>query len=170
MSTLAAIGSNGRALIWGNDGTATGSWVATDAPTGYERITREWQFQEKNGNIGNVKIAYPATSVPAGFTGTLMMLVDTDSAFAAGATAYTGTLNAGNWEFTVDMADMAYMTFAKSVPTDTTPPVISGSGPSHSPITIVIRDPRSLQQLRQDRSILGIAELSHTTQSLSHDT
>ncbi len=127
MSTLAAIGSNGRALIWGNDGTATGSWVATDAPTGYERITREWQFQEKNGNIGNVKIAYPATSVPAGFTGTLMMLVDTDSAFAAGATAYTGTLNAGNWEFTVDIADMDYITFTKSVPTDTTPPVISGA-------------------------------------------
>jgi hypothetical protein len=94
---------------------------------GYQRITREWQFQEKNGNIGNVKIAYPVASVPAGFTGTLMMLVDTDSTFASGPVAYTGTLNAGNWEFTVDMADMSYMTFAKSIPTDTTPPVISGA-------------------------------------------
>jgi hypothetical protein len=74
-----------------------------------------------------VKIAYPIASVPAGFTGTLMMLVDNDSTFATGATAYTGTLNAGNWEFTVDVTDMTYMTFAKVIPTDTTPPVISGS-------------------------------------------
>ena len=64
-------------------------------------------------------------SVPAGFTGTLMMLVDSNSVFASGATAYTGTLNAGNWEFTVDVVDMIYMTFAKSVPTDTTPPSIT---------------------------------------------
>jgi hypothetical protein len=125
VSTLGVIGINYQSLIWANDGTATGAWVATDAPAGYQRITREWQFQEKNGNIGNVKIAYPVASVPAGFTGTLMMLVDSDGTFATGATAYTGTLNAGNWEFTIDIADMAYMTFAKSVPTDTIPPVIN---------------------------------------------
>jgi hypothetical protein len=127
VNSVGAIGTNYRSLLWANDGTATGAWVAIDAPTGYQRITREWQFQEKNGNIGNVKIAYPVASVPAGFTGTLMMLVDTDSTFASGPVAYTGTLNAGNWEFTVDMADMSYMTFAKSIPTDTTPPVISGA-------------------------------------------
>jgi hypothetical protein len=56
-----------------------------------------------------------------------MMLVDSDGTFATGSTAYTGTLNAGNWEFTVNIADMEYMTFAKAIVTDTTPPVISGS-------------------------------------------
>jgi hypothetical protein len=125
VGSVSAIGTNYQSLLWANDGTATGSWVATDAPSGYQRITREWQFQEKNGNLGNVKIAYPVASVPAGFTGTLMMLVDADGTFAAGASVYTGTLNAGNWEFTVDVADTTYMTFAKSVPTDTTPPVIN---------------------------------------------
>jgi hypothetical protein len=125
VSSVSAIGTNYQSLLWANDGTATGSFIVTDAPTGYQRITREWQFQEKNGNIGNVKVSYPVGSVPVGFTGTLMMLVDADGTFAAGATAYTGTLNAGNWEFTVDVADTAYMTFAKSVPTDTTPPVIN---------------------------------------------
>ncbi len=125
VGTIGVIGTNYQSLLWSNDGTATGSWVATDAPTGYQRITREWQFQEKNGNIGNAKIAYPLASVPVGFTGTLMMLIDADGTFAAGASVYTGTLNAGNWEFTIDVGDMSYMTFAKSVPTDTTPPVIN---------------------------------------------
>jgi hypothetical protein len=127
VGSIAAIGTNYQSLLWANDATATGSFVVTDAPTGYQRITREWQFQEKNGNLGNVKVSYPVASVPAGFTGTLMMLVDSDGTFATGATAYTGTLSAGNWEFTVDIADMVYMTFAKLVPTDTIPPVISGS-------------------------------------------
>jgi hypothetical protein len=65
VNTVGAIGTNYQSLLWANDGTATGTWVATDAPTGYQRITREWQFQEKNTNIGNVKIAYPVASVPA---------------------------------------------------------------------------------------------------------
>ncbi len=96
-----------------------------DSPPGYQHIAREWQFQKKNGNIGDVKIAYPVASVPAGFTGTLMMLVDTDGVFTTGASAYTGTLNLGNWEFTLNIADMQYITFAKSVFTDTVAPVIN---------------------------------------------
>jgi hypothetical protein len=123
VGSVSAIGTNYQSLLWANDGTATGSFVATDAPTGYQRITREWQFQEKNGNLGNVKIAYPATSLPSGAVSPIYMLVDADGTFAAGATAYTGTLNAGNWEFTVNMADMQYITFAQAG--DITPPVIN---------------------------------------------
>jgi hypothetical protein len=125
VSSVSAIGTNYQSFIWANDGTATGSWVATDTPSGYQRITREWQFQEKNGDLGNVKISYPVASVPAGFTGTLMMLIDSDGVFATGATTYTGTLNVGNWEFTVNVADMEYATFAKAVISDITPPVIN---------------------------------------------
>jgi hypothetical protein len=43
----ATIASNSRALMWANDGTATGTLGTTDAPSGYQRIAREWQFQEK---------------------------------------------------------------------------------------------------------------------------
>ncbi len=41
------------------------------------------------------------------------MFVDSDGIFASGATIYTGTLNAGNWEFTVSIADMQYITFGQ---------------------------------------------------------
>jgi hypothetical protein len=124
VNSVSAIGTNFQSLIWANDASATWAFVTTDSPTGYERITREWQFQEKNGDLGNVKVSYPTLSVPSGFTGTLMMLTDSDGVFATGITAYTGTLVGSSWEFTVNIADMQYITFAKVVPTDTTPPTI----------------------------------------------
>lgn len=53
------------------------------------------------------------------------MLVDTDGTFAAGATAYTGTLNGTNWEWTINMTDMGIITFAQAG--DITPPIITGT-------------------------------------------
>lgn len=123
MSSVSVIGTNYQSILWANDGTATGSFGITDAPSGYSRITREWQFQEKNGDLGNITIGYPATSLPSGAVSPIYMFIDADGTFAAGATAYTGTLNAGNWEFTVNIADMQYITFAQA--SDVTPPVIS---------------------------------------------
>lgn len=38
--------TNLRALTWANDGTATGTWINTENPPGYNRINREWKFQE----------------------------------------------------------------------------------------------------------------------------
>lgn len=119
------IPSNHLALMWAHDGGQNSTFTGTDAPIGYERIGREWLFQERNGDMGTVTISYPATSVPSGFTGTLMMLQDSDPTFTTGATAYTGTLSGGNWNFTANIASMQYMTFAKSVPVDTTAPVIT---------------------------------------------
>lgn len=92
-------------------------------PAIYQRIDREWQFQEKNGDVGNVKISYPAASLPGGATSPIYMLVDDDGVFAAGATAYTGTLVGGNWEFTTNLSDMQYITFAQDG--DVTPPTIT---------------------------------------------
>lgn len=59
-------------------------------------------------------------------SGSLYLLTDTDSTFAPGATAYTGTYSTGSntWDFSLGIIDMQYVAFAKSVPTDTTPPVI----------------------------------------------
>lgn len=54
-----------------------------------------------------------------------MILVDSDGVFATGVTAYTGTYSTGTntWDFIGNIADLEYITFAKTVPSDTTPPV-----------------------------------------------
>lgn len=64
MNNISAFGTNYQSLIWGNDGTTINTFVTTDSPSSYQRINREWQFQEKNGDIGNIKISYPASSLP----------------------------------------------------------------------------------------------------------
>lgn len=70
-------------------------------------------------------LSYPVASVPSGFTGTLLLLTDSDGLFTTESTVYTGTLNGSNWDFSLNIADMQYITFAKSIPTDTTPPTIT---------------------------------------------
>jgi hypothetical protein len=105
---------NYQSLIWANDGTSTGSFGITDTRVGYQRINREWQFQEKNGDMGNIKITYPVSSLPLGAGNPIYLLVDSDGVFATGSDVYTGTLNAGNWEFTVNISDMQYITFAQA--------------------------------------------------------
>lgn len=112
-------------LLWANDGASVAAFTGTDSPTGYQRLPREWLFQEKNGDLATVTISYPAGTLPA-MSGSLYLLTDTDSTFASGATAYTGTYSTGSntWDFSLGLADMQYVAFAKSVPTDTTPPVI----------------------------------------------
>lgn len=89
-------------------------------------MTREWLFQEKNGDLGTVNISYPASSIGTGFTAPLILLADTDSTFSSGATAYTGTYSTGTntWDFSLNIADMQYVIFAKTVSIDTTPPTI----------------------------------------------
>lgn len=50
------------------------------------------------------------------------MFVDNDGIFASGASIYTGALNAGNWEFTVNIGDLQYVTFGQVG--DIVPPTI----------------------------------------------
>lgn len=83
VNSVSGITTDLQSLVWANDTTATGTFTSTDAPSGYTRITREWQFQGKNGNIGSIKIAYPAASVPTGASGSLYLFVDTDGVFSA---------------------------------------------------------------------------------------
>lgn len=140
--------------MWANDGTATGSFTTTDVPTNMKRITREWQFQEKNGDMGTVNISYPASSVATGFLAPLMMLVDANSIFATGATAYTGVYNTGTnmWDFSANISDLQYVTFAMNYNPDSTPPnflsnsVASGTlAPTGTfPITVTYADTGSL--------------------------
>ena len=60
-----------------------------------------------------MKVSYPVSSLPAGAGSPIYMLVDSDGTFAAGATAYTGTLVGANWEWTINMTDMSILTFAQ---------------------------------------------------------
>ena len=52
------------ALMWAHDGAQASTFTGVDSPIGYQRITREWLMQEKNGDLGNVTISYPASSIP----------------------------------------------------------------------------------------------------------
>lgn len=122
-----SIATNRMALMWGHDGAQISAFTGTDAPTGYQRISREWQFQEKNGDLGTVNISYPASALPGGFVAPLILLTDANSIFATGTVSYTGTYSTGSntWDFSLNIADLEYMSFAKIVSTDTTPPIIS---------------------------------------------
>lgn len=124
-TVASSIESNARALIWANNWSSVWSFSTTDAPASYQRINREWQFQEKNGDIGNVKISYPASSLPSGASNPIYMFVDGDGTFALGASVYTWILVSGNWEFTANIADMQYITFGQAG--DITPPSISSA-------------------------------------------
>ena len=42
------IATNRMTLTWAHDGGQTSTFTGTDTPTGYQRMTREWLFQEKN--------------------------------------------------------------------------------------------------------------------------
>lgn len=120
-----SIGSNSRSLIWGNEWSGTGTFSTTDAPIWYQRIAREWQFQERLWDVWSVKISYPVSSLPSGAWSPIYMLVDNDSIFSAGATAYTGTLNGSNWEWTLNISDANIITFAQA--SDMVAPIISST-------------------------------------------
>lgn len=78
------------------------------------------------------------------------MFVDDDGVFASGSVAYTGTLNAGNWEFTLNISDMQYITFGQPgdlmAPTITSISLASGSllPIGNFPLTITYSDTGSL--------------------------
>lgn len=112
-------------LMWANDGNNTGSFGLVDTPNNYERLTREWRFQEKNSDIGTIKIYYPQSGLPAWFTGTLFMFRDIDWIFGAGANTYTWVLNSGSWEFSLNINDGDYITFWKQA--DNIPPDITST-------------------------------------------
>lgn len=124
-----SIATNRMALMWGHDGAQISAFTGTDAPTGYQRISRIWQFQEKNGDLGTVNISYPASALAGGFVAPLMLLTDADGTFVTGTVAYTGTYSTGTntWDFSLNIADMHSVSFAKIVSVDTTPPVISNA-------------------------------------------
>ncbi len=65
VNSTTPLATNLQSLIWGNNGDTAGTYSAIDTPLGYQRINREWQFQEKNGDTTALKIAYPASALPS---------------------------------------------------------------------------------------------------------
>lgn len=88
-------------------------WIDNDLDHGFQIIERTWYFQENHGNVDNVLISFSSGSLPV-FVGNLYMLVDTgsESFDSDEMTFYTGTFLSGLWQFSVNMPDDAYVTFA----------------------------------------------------------
>lgn len=84
----------------------------------YARLPREWRFQENNGDVGNVTIAYADSSLPTGFTGSIYAIFDDDGDFTSGTqTVLTGTLATGIWSFTSNVSTtQPFMTLAYKAP------------------------------------------------------
>jgi hypothetical protein len=105
---------NNQTLVRANDLWSTTWWTTAEIPTiGIaSRISREWKFQEKNGDVGNVSITYPisAWSLP---NGTLVLLQDTDGNFSNwGTSIYTGSLSGWIWIYNnINIQDNNYITF-----------------------------------------------------------
>ena len=69
--------SNNQTLVWGNDGHGTGSWSTGNAPSGYLRLSRAWQFQRKNGDPGLVTISIASGAFVAIPGGNLYLIINT---------------------------------------------------------------------------------------------
>lgn len=119
--------SNLQTLMWANNGASTGSWQTTGVPIGMSRLPRSWQIQEKFWDIGNVTVRYKANTLPAGLSGSLLLLQNSyssDFPYTSNQTITWSIVN-GYWEFNLNLQDGAYITFAQGNVSDTTAPLLS---------------------------------------------
>ena len=127
VSSPTMLSTNFRTLMWANNGAGTGSWQTTDIPGGMSRFPRAWQIQEKMGDVGNVTVRYPANMVPTGLSGSLLLIQSTTSSNFPITSSHVvaGNLVNGYWEFSVNLADGDYITFAQGSVSDAVPPQLS---------------------------------------------
>jgi hypothetical protein len=106
--------ANFRTLTRANDSASTGSWTTAELWTwllSKSRIARERRFQEKNGDVGSVIVTYPISTWSLS-AGTMFLMVDTDGNFAnGGTTEYTWSIVSWYWTFTLNIADLDYISF-----------------------------------------------------------
>lgn len=110
-------------------------------------MDREWFFEENYGDPGQVIVRFASGAIPAGIEDELIMFVDSDGAFGAGAVPYTGTLNGDYWEFPVNIADTEYITFGYYGP----PPAgtVSIQSPTSLPYTGLLIPSYNAQTIAQ---------------------
>ncbi|MEM7131246.1 MAG: BspA family leucine-rich repeat surface protein [Chloroflexota bacterium] len=118
-SNTATFAADKDFFVWGNDDGAI-AWQTTEAPTGQQRLTREWLIDETGLTNTSLKVRIPddssgeSTTLPAETTG-VYLLVDADGVFgdlADGTLSVPMTLNGGYWEADYTFNDVALFTFA----------------------------------------------------------
>ena len=108
--------TDGTFLLWGNNDGDVSTWSETNAPSGYQRLARQWQVVE-TGSVASVKIAVNESDLPA-FTGDLYFLVDAGNNLS-GVTPMAMTPNGNTWEIDYDFTG-TFFGFATQLPDTTT--------------------------------------------------
>ena len=120
VSTGAGLNSNGEFLLFGHNGSNGTAWSATEVPSAnYERIAREWRFNE-TGDVGTVTFTIDTATLNARSAGfyKFVLLVDADGDFSNGATAYNlEHISGSTYSVDVDIANGAFVTIAAFKPT-----------------------------------------------------
>lgn len=115
----AGLDADGEYLLFAHNGGSIASWTSTEVPgNGYERIAREWRFDE-TGDLGDITLTLDSTLLSARSAGhtIFMLLVDSDGDFSSGATAYQLSEATGNtFEIDIDINDGDYITIAAFKP------------------------------------------------------
>lgn len=114
ISNASALG-DGEYFVFGHDNAPVDSYTSSEAPSGIQRINREWRVTE-TGDVGTVTFAFDTvnfTITPTvGFT-ERVLLIDADGDFSAGAQIVSLIRNGTTYEASnVDFSDGDHFTFA----------------------------------------------------------
>lgn len=111
----AGLDADGEFLLFAHNGDNGTTWTATETPNAnYERIAREWRFDE-TGDLGTITFTVDTATLSARAAdfNQLYLLVDADGDFSSGATPYKLNHASGStFEVDFDIADGAYVTIA----------------------------------------------------------
>ncbi len=111
----AGLDANGEFLLFAHNGGNGTAWTGTETPSvNFERIAREWRFDE-TGDLGTVTFTIDTTTLSARTAGfsQFVLMVDADGDFSSGATSYPLTHASGStYNVDFDIADGAYVTIA----------------------------------------------------------
>lgn len=120
VTTGAGLDADGEFLLFAHNGGNGTTWTSTETPTvNYERIAREWRFDE-TGELSTVTFTIDTTTLTARSAGfsRFVLLVDADGDFSSGATTYNLSHATGStYSVAFDIADGAYVTIAAFKPT-----------------------------------------------------
>ena len=132
-TNTATFASDKNFMVWGNNG-GTENWTATDAPSNYEILSRQWHMQE-TGIVGDVKMQFDVADsdfdVPSLSTGTAYYLIydSDDDGNLSNETPIALTNSSGDiWETmaNIDLDDGVEFTLATEVLPSVDPGGISG--------------------------------------------
>lgn len=98
-------------LFWANDNGSTAAWSTSEAPSGVQRLPREWHIDELLDDTGEVVVSVAASDLPATGKNIGLFLSD-DSDFSDASNLVAMVNNSGIWQATVNLEDGQFFTFA----------------------------------------------------------